>query len=289
MTDRIARMFPTAALCIFSAVALAACGGGGGKKAAPTPPDDGEMMVIPGETTRCMSDIHGDGSIRFCVVSSGTTCASGNMFRDTFPDATLEEVEQCPMNQPGLTSSCRYSSRDLQEIHYYYRDAGEADRERLDSIHGAACRATDGTHTIRVGSNTPTPTPTSTYIAVAFGAEAAPSRGWAWGMRTGTSASAAESSALTSCRGFLPGSSCVIRLRGETDVCQVVAVSECPSGSCRTPAAGFGQSATRSDAVSNAIRACEQAARNNNEIVGTCRIATSDQGNAAVSCVGTAQ
>ena len=44
MTDRIARMFPIAALCIVSAVALAACGGGGGKKAAPTP---GEMQVMP--------------------------------------------------------------------------------------------------------------------------------------------------------------------------------------------------------------------------------------------------
>ncbi len=46
MTDRIARMFPIAALCVFSAVALAACGGGGGKKAAPTPTDD-QMRVMP--------------------------------------------------------------------------------------------------------------------------------------------------------------------------------------------------------------------------------------------------
>ncbi len=46
MTDRIARMFPIAALCIVSAVALAACGGGGGKKAAPTPTPD-EMQVMP--------------------------------------------------------------------------------------------------------------------------------------------------------------------------------------------------------------------------------------------------
>lgn len=46
MTDRIARMFPIAALCIVSAVALAACGGGGGKKAAPTPTDD-QMQVMP--------------------------------------------------------------------------------------------------------------------------------------------------------------------------------------------------------------------------------------------------
>ena len=51
MTDRIARTFSLAALCIASALALAACGGGGG---GGTTPAAKPAPATPGDETRVM-------------------------------------------------------------------------------------------------------------------------------------------------------------------------------------------------------------------------------------------
>ena len=142
------------------------------------------------------------------------------------------------------------------------------------------------------------------YVSVSYGTHS-DRRGWSWAFGTGTSAAAAEREAQRRCSDLL-GSTCdralsgatnvcvAIAVSGEfsragltsgaTNVCVAIAVSECPARSCGSPAVGRTTKSTRQEAESVAIRLCEQTGGD-----GTCRIATSDDNEPGVLCVGTAR
>ena len=113
---------------------------------------------------------------------------------------------------------------------------------------------------------------------------------FSWAFGSGTSAAAAESDAERQCESGFRGS-CVRNIRGYANACGVIAVSECTTGVCANPAAGFGINVMRREAEAQAIRNCENAARGTPDS-GTCRIATgrerhTGQLSPGVQCVGT--
>lgn len=127
------------------------------------------------------------------------------------------------------------------------------------------------------------PPPTSASYASFYWGRSG--RGWAWGSGTGSSASAAETDADRRCESG--GVSCNRALRGYTNACGALAVSECPSSSCRQPALGAAVDASRQQAETEAIGACERGTSASAGTRGTCRIATGRNGNPAVLCIGT--
>ena len=306
MSDTITRRLPILALCIASALTLTACGGGG--KKSPT-----DMRVMPAE------DIYGS-------LASGDRGGASFGYGDSRASARSRAVTRCGNLAEG--TNCREvlwfrnacgalarSADDRQDGVAWGTSRNDAHTKAIAACHaagGQTCRvatssegsplsvcytggsspAAGGVSSIprrSAGTPTPTPTPTPTgnYLAVAHG-ESDTTRAYAWQFGTGTNASAAERNALTRCQNFL-GLSCRLRLRGNTNICHAVAVSECPSAdTCRTPAFGFSSHRTsRASAEREAIELCEIAA-SGSYVQGTCRIATGRGGEPGVSCVGTA-
>ncbi len=134
----------------------------------------------------------------------------------------------------------------------------------------------------------PPPPPPTQYSALYSGTTSGTgSSSWAWAFGTGESASAAERDARTDCERIL-GSRCGTRLLGGyTDYCGAVAVSECSSSTCRTPAMGGGFGRTRREAETDAIRTCERGT--SSTAAGTCRVGTGRSGEPGVVCVGSAR
>ena len=132
---------------------------------------------------------------------------------------------------------------------------------------------------------TPTPPPSPPeYAAIYYGARP---RVWAFGIASRSSASAAERAAKTECERRL-GSSCSLRVvSGYANSCGAIAIAECPSSTCNSPAVGGGSGRTRREAEVQAIRACERGTRAGT--TGTCRVATTDSLQPGVRCVGTAR
>ena len=127
----------------------------------------------------------------------------------------------------------------------------------------------------------PSPPPSADRAALAFGTS---ERSYAWQFGTGDSAAAAERAALNGCARRL-GSSCELRGRAFTNSCAAIAVSECPAGSCSTPAFGYAGGRTRREAETSAIAFCRSYA-SRPSVARTCRVDTSDRGNPGVFCIG---
>ena len=108
----------------------------------------------------------------------------------------------------------------------------------------------------------------------------------AWAFASGASEWEAESAAVNRCQQLL-GAYCE-SWGAFANACGAIAVSECPSGSCSSPAYGFAGRSTRSEATRAAIAQCEQAASSPGTS-GTCRVSTSRHGEAGVFCVGAAR
>ena len=113
----------------------------------------------------------------------------------------------------------------------------------------------------------------------------------AWAFDSGDSAEAAQFAADMRCHELLRGVSdgngiCATWQASFADSCYAVAVSECP-GDCVRPAYGVSGGSSRNEASTAAIAQCESAARGDEK--GTCRVATSDQGEPGVVCVGSAR
>ena len=120
---------------------------------------------------------------------------------------------------------------------------------------------------------------------------------WAWAFDYGDSKAAARDAAWRRCNDLFGGFVCEMYVRSFANSCAAIAVSECPSGGssglCRWPAHGFAGGGTGQEAATEAIAACESAARQHAagggvDVSGTCRVATSDQGEPGVVCVGDA-
>ena len=118
--------------------------------------------------------------------------------------------------------------------------------------------------------------------ALAFGSSG---RGVAWAFSSRDSERAADTAAVNRCQRLL-GSSCE-SWGTFVNSCGAIAVSECPRDSCSRPAYGFATRGNRSEATRAAIAQCERAT--SASISGTCRVSTSDQGEAGVICVGRAR
>ncbi len=132
---------------------------------------------------------------------------------------------------------------------------------------------------------TPTPTPTPTrYGAYAYGIPSGERRGYVWAFRSSdNSAAEALTAAQNRCAQLL-GSPCETS-RSFTNSCAAIAVSECPVGSCRTPAIGaVSGSSSRREAETAAITLCERAA--SSRVAGTCRVDTGDDGEPGSYCAG---
>ncbi len=102
-----------------------------------------------------------------------------------------------------------------------------------------------------------------------------------------------ESSALSAVRATCArqgGTACSSRGRPLRNACAAIAVSDCNEG-CNRPSFALRGSNTSQEAEANAIRACQSlvAGTANPAAFGQCRVATTDDGNAAVQCVGTAR
>ena len=127
--------------------------------------------------------------------------------------------------------------------------------------------------------------------ALAFGIDGT-RNAWAWAFDYGDSKAAAETAAGDRCRGLL-GRGCGAYWDSFANTCAAIAVSECPSG-CSRPAYGIASAPVRNTAATEAIASCERAARRHAagggvDVGGTCRVATSDQGEPGVVCVGDAR
>ena len=109
---------------------------------------------------------------------------------------------------------------------------------------------------------------------------------WAWAFGSGDSAAAAERAADGKCESLL-GGHCGEYLDSFANACAAIAVSACPSG-CSWPAHGIGGGSSEREASREAIAECERGA-SGRDVGGTCRVATSDQGEPGVVCVGDAR
>ena len=133
----------------------------------------------------------------------------------------------------------------------------------------------------------PEPEPTaSSYVSVSYGDHEGSRPGWAWAFGSGTSAAAAERAAQTICSNEL-GRTCRLTHDGVTNLCLAIAVSECPAASCNSPSVSQASESTRQAAINRAIRGCESGAPA--AVRGTCKLATSENNQGGVECVGTAR
>ena len=123
-------------------------------------------------------------------------------------------------------------------------------------------------------SPSPSPSP-SRYVS--FG-RTIDGTGLSWEGGSGSTAAAAQSDALATCRIRARGRTCQA-VRGYTG-CLALAYSACTSN-CRRPASAVEGAPTKADARTKAVASCESVAGTDR---GTCRIGQGDTGGEAVIC-----